>query len=53
MIDGDARRELATKGCTFEGGLPGIIIGQGHVIESMTKGPTVTIPFTLDGAVRR
>lgn len=50
MISGDARRELATKGYTFEGGLPSIIIGQGHVIESITKGPTVAIPFTLDGA---
>jgi len=48
MISGDARRELAAKGYIFEAGLPSIIIGPGHEIESITKGPTVAIPFELD-----
>jgi chemotaxis protein CheX len=49
MISGDARRELAGKGFKFEAGLPSIIKGPGHVIESITKGPTVAIPFDIDG----
>ncbi len=48
MISGDARRELAAKGYVFEAGLPSIIIGPDHEIESITKGPTVAIPFELD-----
>ncbi len=50
MISGDARRELATKGFKFEAGLPSIIKGKGHIVESMTKGPTIAIPFDIDGA---
>ena len=50
MISGDARRELAGKGLKFEAGLPSIVKGKGHIIESMTKGPTIAIPFTIDGA---
>ncbi len=50
MISGDARRELAGKGFKFEAGLPSIIKGPDHVIENMTKGPTVAIPFDIDGA---
>ncbi len=48
MISGDARRVLATNGHNFEAGLPSIIKGVGHEIESMTSGPTVAIPFTVD-----
>lgn len=50
MISGDARRELAAKGYIFEAGLPSIIIGKDHVIESITKSPTVAIPFAIDDA---
>lgn len=50
MISGDARRELAAKGHVFEAGLPSIITGKNHTIESMAKGPSVAIPFTIDGA---
>ncbi len=50
MISGDARRELAAKGYVFEAGLPSIIIGPDHEIESITKGPTVAIPFEIDDA---
>ncbi|GMT42365.1 MAG: chemotaxis protein CheX [bacterium] len=50
MISGDARRELAAKGYNFEAGLPSIIKGPNHVIESMAKSPSVAIPFSLSGA---
>lgn len=50
MISGDARRELAGKGYKFEAGLPSIIKGPGHVIENITKGPTIAIPFDIEGA---
>lgn len=50
MISGDARRELAMKGYKFEAGLPSIIKGPGHIIENITKGPTIAIPFDLEGA---
>lgn len=50
MISGDARRVLAEKGHSFEAGLPSVIVGQNHEIESMTKGATVAIPFTVDGS---
>ncbi|MBI3794376.1 MAG: chemotaxis protein CheX [Nitrospinae bacterium] len=50
MISGDARRELAGKGFKFEAGLPSIVKGPGHIIETITKGPTIAIPFHIDGA---
>jgi chemotaxis protein CheX len=50
MISGDARRVLAEKGHNFEAGLPSVIVGPNHEIESMTTGATVAIPFTVDGA---
>jgi len=50
MISGDARRKLAEKGHNFEAGLPSIIKGKGHEIETMTSGPTVVIPFNIDSA---
>jgi len=50
MISGDARRSLSEKGHNFEAGLPSVISGKNHEIESITSGPTVAIPFTVDGA---
>ncbi|MDH5543272.1 MAG: chemotaxis protein CheX [Nitrospinota bacterium] len=50
MISGDARRALSEKGHNFEAGLPSVITGKNHEIESITSGPTVAIPFTVDGA---
>ncbi|MBI4666081.1 MAG: chemotaxis protein CheX [Nitrospinae bacterium] len=49
MISGDARRRLAELGIVFEAGIPTIVAGKGHEIESITKGPVVAIPFTVDG----
>ncbi|MFQ5560356.1 MAG: chemotaxis protein CheX [Nitrospinota bacterium] len=48
IIAGDARRELAEGGHTFEAGIPTITTGKGHAIETITKGPVVAIPFTVD-----
>ncbi len=50
MLSGDARRALAEKGYIFEAGLPSIIKGPGHEIVNLTSGPTVVIPFDVDGA---
>lgn len=49
MISGDARRRLAELGAVFEAGIPTIISGKGHEVESITKGPVIAIPFTVDG----
>lgn len=49
MISGDARRRLAEIGLNFEAGIPTIISGAGHLIESITNGPVIAIPFTVDG----
>ncbi|VAX19530.1 Chemotaxis protein CheX [hydrothermal vent metagenome] len=48
MISGDARRKLAELGHNFEAGIPTIIRGKEHVIESITKGPVIAIPFKVD-----
>ncbi len=47
MITGDARRELAEKGHVFEAGIPTVVVGKGHEIVSIVKGPTITIPFKV------
>ena len=49
MISGDARRRLHTQGLVFEAGLPTVVRGPGHEIESVTHGPVWAIPFTVDG----
>lgn len=49
VIAGDARRALAEQGYMFEAGIPTVIIGQGHEIESITSGPILAIPFKVDG----
>lgn len=49
MISGDARRRLAEAGYTFEAGLPTIVSGKGHEIESVTSGPVIVMPFTVEG----
>ncbi len=49
MISGDARRQLAEAGIMFEAGIPNIVTGPNHEIESITKGPVVAIPFTVEG----
>ncbi len=49
MISGDARRELEKLGYRFEAGLPTIVSGKGHEIESVTSSPVIAIPFKVNG----
>ncbi len=49
MISGDARRRLAEKGVIFEAGIPNIVSGPHHEINSIAKGPVVAIPFEIKG----
>ena len=49
VIAGDARRALAEQGYNFKAGIPTVIIGEGHEIESITSGPILAIPFKVDG----
>jgi len=48
MISGDARRSLAELGANFEAGIPTVVVGKGHEITSMSKGPCLAIPFKID-----
>lgn len=48
MISGDARRRLAEGGYTFEAGLPTIVSGKNHKIETVTSGPVIVIPFAIE-----
>lgn len=49
MISGDARRQLAEIGQTFEAGIPVVITGKGHHISNSCKGVCVVIPFKIEG----
>jgi len=49
MISGDARRRLAGIGFTFEAGLPTVISGKGHQVESVGSHPVIAIPFKMEG----
>lgn len=46
MISGQARRGLDEIGLTFSGGIPTVVMGKGHSISHITKGPILAIPFT-------
>lgn len=48
MVSGDARRSLAELGANFEAGIPTVVVGKGHEITSMGKGPCLAIPFKVD-----
>lgn len=49
MISGDARRRFNEMGQVFEAGLPTVVRGPGHVIESITNGAVYAVPFSVDG----
>jgi chemotaxis protein CheX len=49
MISGDSRRRLQEKGYTFHGAIPSVISGPGHEVKHITKGPVLSIPFSLNG----
>ncbi|GIX47073.1 MAG: chemotaxis protein CheX [Candidatus Tectimicrobiota bacterium] len=49
MISGDARRLLAEQGYPLQAAIPTVIEGRGHRIRHVVAGPSVVVPFTLDG----
>lgn len=48
MISGDARRRLEELGYHFTGSIPSVIYGQDHEIKHVTKGPILSIPFSIN-----
>lgn len=48
MISGQARARLAERGMTFAGSTPTVIMGDGHSISHISKGPIMAIPFTTE-----
>ena len=48
MISGSSRRALEKIGHHFQGAIPSIISGHNHEIRHVTKGPTLSIPFSTD-----
>ncbi len=49
MISGDSRRRLQEVGYTFQGAIPSVISGPGHEVKHITRGPVLSIPFSLNG----
>jgi chemotaxis protein CheX len=49
MISGQARAGLSQMGMTFHGSTPTVIMGDGHTISHVSKGPVIAIPFTTEG----
>ncbi len=54
MISGDSRKRLSALGMNFEAGLPTVITGRNHEIESgMSAGAqTISIPFVVGAGYR-
>lgn len=48
MISGDARKKLGEMGIILEAGIPSVVIGKGHTITHITKGPCIVIPFETE-----
>ena len=48
MIFGQAKVTLNDRGYGIKIALPQVVSGKGHSLSSMSKGPTVVIPFTSD-----
>ena len=46
MISGQARATLVQENLVFQGATPIVIMGNGHTICHVCKGPTIAIPFT-------
>ncbi len=51
MISGQARRELEGQGKVFQAAIPSVVTGPNHVIQHITKGPKIAIPFTIEQGV--
>ena len=48
MISGQARKELEEMGRLFHGGIPVVVSGKNHKIDTKTKGPKIAIPFKTE-----
>ena len=48
MISGMARRELEQQGYLLRAAIPSVVSGQGHVIQHISPGPCVAIPFETE-----
>jgi len=46
MISGQARAGLAEQGLIFQGSTPTVVMGDGHTISHISRGPIMAIPFT-------
>ena len=49
MISGQGRRKLEQDGRHFQAAIPSVISGKDHVINHITSGPIIAIPFSTDG----
>jgi chemotaxis protein CheX len=48
MISGMARRELEKQGYVLRAAIPSVVSGQGHVIQHISPGPCIAIPFETE-----
>jgi chemotaxis protein CheX len=48
MISGMARRELEKQGYVLRAAIPSVVSGQGHIIQHISPGPCVAIPFETE-----
>lgn len=49
MISGDARRMLQAEGYKIEAAIPTVVSGKNHKIAHVLGGPSIIIPFEIDG----
>ncbi len=48
MVSGQARRGLAEMGLALQAGTPTVILGDGHSISHISKGPIIAVPFETE-----
>lgn len=48
MIVGNAKREFSEKGYLFDMAIPIMLVGKDIEISQLTKGPTLSVPFSTD-----
>jgi len=50
MVSGGARKTLGEKGYKIESAIPTMITGMNHIITHKSTGPTIIVPFEIEGA---
>lgn len=48
MVCGGAKQPLSDKGYDFEMATPSIVAGENHIIEHLSNGPKIMLPFTTE-----